>query len=257
MFTRTGVLQVDCADGDAGEMAKQYVPADVEERLYKWWEDQGYFKPAEDNGKQCFVMSMPPPNVTGRLHMGHAMFVALEDIMARFHRMRGHPTLWLPGTDHAGIATQMLVEKDLKSKGMDRVRNGQAHPQSYTPTPDAVTSNSVSAPALHRLRWAATPSSSVCGRGRRNMVVPSPPRYELPLGPSDPFPSRPLPLANRRAPSHAVQPLFVPSLRSLIYPSTLFVVRSVALVPRATGHARSSRSNLNFVNPSPRPSSLS
>lgn len=120
------VETAECGAGTSdGEMAKQYVPAEVEERLYAWWEAKGYFKPAPDNGKQCFVVSMPPPNVTGRLHMGHAMFVALEDIMARFHRMRGHPTLWLPGTDHAGIATQMLVERDLKSKGVERVALGR------------------------------------------------------------------------------------------------------------------------------------
>ena len=104
----------------ADDFPTQYAPADVEQRLYEWWEQSGYFKPAEDNDKQCFVISMPPPNVTGRLHMGHAMFVALEDIMARFHRMRGHPTLWLPGTDHAGIATQMLVERALREEGIER-----------------------------------------------------------------------------------------------------------------------------------------
>lgn len=109
----------------ADEMAKNYVPSEVEERLYKWWEESGYFQPAEDNGKQCFVISMPPPNVTGKLHMGHAMFVALEDIMARFNRMRGRPTLWLPGTDHAGIATQMLVERSLKADGISRVELGR------------------------------------------------------------------------------------------------------------------------------------
>ena len=107
------------------EMAKQYSPAEVEEKLYEWWEQSGFFEPAGDETKQCFVIAMPPPNVTGRLHMGHAMFVALEDIMARFHRMRGHPTLWLPGTDHAGIATQMLVERALRAEGVERVDLGR------------------------------------------------------------------------------------------------------------------------------------
>ena len=87
----------------------RYVPAEVEERLYEWWEQSGYFKPATNDDKQCFVISMPPPNVTGKLHMGHAMFVALEDIMTRFHRMRGEPTLWLPGTDHAGTSASFTV----------------------------------------------------------------------------------------------------------------------------------------------------
>ena len=107
------------------EMATQYASGEVEERLYKWWEESGYFKPGGDETKQCFVIPMPPPNVTGKLHMGHAMFVTLEDIMARFHRMRGRPTLWLPGTDHAGIATQMLVERQLKSQGIERVELGR------------------------------------------------------------------------------------------------------------------------------------
>uniref|UniRef100_A0A7C8YQ21 valine--tRNA ligase n=1 Tax=Opuntia streptacantha TaxID=393608 RepID=A0A7C8YQ21_OPUST len=76
-----------------------------EERIYDWWESQGYFKPNLDREGDPFVISMPPPNVTGSLHMGHAMFVTLEDIMVRYHRMKGRPTLWIPGTDHAGIAT--------------------------------------------------------------------------------------------------------------------------------------------------------
>ena len=70
------------------------------------WEENGHFKPSETAAGEPFTMAMPPPNVTGRLHMGHAMFVTLQDIMARYQRMRGRPTLWLPGTDHAGIATQ-------------------------------------------------------------------------------------------------------------------------------------------------------
>ncbi len=78
------------------------------------WEENGYFKPREPldgsgSSAEPFVVPMPPPNVTGRLHMGHAMFVTLQDIMVRHARMRGRPTLWLPGTDHAGIATQVGV----------------------------------------------------------------------------------------------------------------------------------------------------
>ena len=113
------------AGASAADMPTQYNPTEVEQRLYEWWESSGYFKPAGDEDKQCFVISMPPPNVTGRLHMGHAMFVALEDIMSRFARMRGHPTLWLPGTDHAGIATQMLVERQLRAEGLDREEMGR------------------------------------------------------------------------------------------------------------------------------------
>ncbi|KAM1189727.1 hypothetical protein ACFX2J_025371 [Malus domestica] len=96
-----------------------------EERIYNWWESQGYFRPHLDRGSDPFVISMPPPNVTGSLHMGHAMFVTLEDIMVRYHRMKGKPTLWLPGTDHAGIATQLVVEKMLASEGIRRVDLGR------------------------------------------------------------------------------------------------------------------------------------
>jgi len=112
-------------DIDEEEMPKQYSPMDVERRLYEWWESSGYFQPSGDSDKECFVISMPPPNVTGKLHMGHVMFVALEDIMVRFNRMRGHPTLWLPGTDHAGIATQMLVERALRADGIERKELGR------------------------------------------------------------------------------------------------------------------------------------
>lgn len=91
-----------------------------EERIYDWWESQGYFKPNFDRGGDPFVIPMPPPNVTGSLHMGHAMFVTLEDIMIRYFRMKGRATLWLPGTDHAGIATQLVVERMLASEGLNR-----------------------------------------------------------------------------------------------------------------------------------------
>ncbi|KAL4422888.1 hypothetical protein ABPG75_009085 [Micractinium tetrahymenae] len=84
------------------------------------WESSGYFKPDEGAQGEPYVISMPPPNVTGKLHMGHAMFATLQDIMTRYQRMRGRPTLWLPGTDHAGIATQMVVEKQLAAQGRDR-----------------------------------------------------------------------------------------------------------------------------------------
>ncbi|GJN37518.1 hypothetical protein PR202_gb26486 [Eleusine coracana subsp. coracana] len=91
-----------------------------EERIYKWWESQGFFEPNFERGGDPFVVPMPPPNVTGSLHMGHAMFVTLEDIMVRYFRMKGRPTLWVPGTDHAGIATQLVVEKMLAAEGIKR-----------------------------------------------------------------------------------------------------------------------------------------
>lgn len=112
-------------EGD--EMAPQYNPTAVEEPLYKWWESSGFFKPSEykKGEKKSYVLPMPPPNVTGGLHMGHAMFVALQDILARYHRMKGEPTLWLPGTDHAGIATQLLVERSLNAQGINRYDLGR------------------------------------------------------------------------------------------------------------------------------------
>ena len=88
------------------DLQKNFEHGATEERLYEWWESHGCFKPSDDAVGEPFTIAMPPPNVTGALHMGHAMFVTLQDIMARNARMRGRPTLWLPGTDHAGIATQ-------------------------------------------------------------------------------------------------------------------------------------------------------
>ena len=107
------------------EMAKAYEAQQVEQRLYEWWEASGFFKPADDPAKKPFTLSMPPPNVTGELHMGHAMFVTIEDVIVRWHRMLGESTLWLPGTDHAGIATQSQVEKLLRSEGTSRQNVGR------------------------------------------------------------------------------------------------------------------------------------
>jgi len=102
------------------ELPKAYNPKDVEERIYQFWLDGGYFTPKIEPGKKPFVIIMPPPNVTGELHVGHALTATLEDIMVRWHRMKGEPTLWLPGTDHAGIATQVVVENALTKEGTTR-----------------------------------------------------------------------------------------------------------------------------------------
>ena len=114
-----------CSSGGAPECPESNLPktydfAATEQRLYAWWESNGWFKPRNDPNQpgfdptqKPFVISIPPPNVTGELHLGHAMFVAVEDLMIRYHRMRGEPTLWVPGSDHAGIATQLQVEKEL------------------------------------------------------------------------------------------------------------------------------------------------
>ncbi len=101
-------------------MPTAYEPGRVERRIYQGWVDKGYFTPEIDRSKKPFVVIMPPPNVTGELHLGHALTIALEDLMIRWHRMLGEPTLYLPGTDHAGIATQVVVERDLATDGLSR-----------------------------------------------------------------------------------------------------------------------------------------
>ena len=101
-------------------MAKAYDPRATEERVYEFWEKRGYFKPRIDASKEPFCIIMPPPNVTGELHIGHALTDTVEDILIRWHRMLGDPTLWVPGVDHAGIATQNVVEKQLAKEGLTR-----------------------------------------------------------------------------------------------------------------------------------------
>lgn len=107
------------------DMPSRYDPQSVEQALYAWWEASGLFRPSRPNGASPFIVCMPPPNVTGVLHMGHAMFATIEDILTRFHRMRGRSSLWLPGADHAGIATQLVVEKSLASEGLSRLELGR------------------------------------------------------------------------------------------------------------------------------------
>ncbi|MGL1892654.1 MAG: valine--tRNA ligase [Spirochaetaceae bacterium] len=102
------------------EMEKAYNPKDFEDRLYKFWEENNYFKPNENSEKEPFTVVIPPPNVTGVLHMGHGLNNTLQDILIRYNRMLGRPTLWVPGTDHAGIATQNVVERQLKKEGLGR-----------------------------------------------------------------------------------------------------------------------------------------
>jgi len=107
-------------EGASREMAKSYDPRATEGRVYRFWESRGYFKPRAGAGRGPFCIIMPPPNVTGELHLGHALTDTVEDILIRWHRMLGDPTLWLPGVDHAGIATQNVVEKQLAKEGISR-----------------------------------------------------------------------------------------------------------------------------------------
>jgi len=113
-------------------LPKTYDFKAAEARLYKFWEEKGYFKPTNDPNlpgheqkQKPYVISIPPPNVTGKLHLGHVLFVTLEDLMIRHQRMKGVPTLWVPGTDHAGIATQLQVEMKLKDEGTSREEIGR------------------------------------------------------------------------------------------------------------------------------------
>src|SRR5437660_2004197 len=128
-------------------LPKTYEPQAVEAKWYRFWEEGGYFKPQPnrdrkqfvadrlsaasresgvgDLDRKTFVISMPPPNVTGALHLGHAITATVEDILIRYHRMRGDETLWVPGEDHAGIATQTVVERLLAQEGTDRHKIGR------------------------------------------------------------------------------------------------------------------------------------
>ena len=108
------------------ELSKTYDPSSVEDRIYKTWEEKGYFHAEPDSKKEPYTIVIPPPNVTGQLHMGHALDETLQDILIRYKRMKGYSALWLPGTDHAGIATQIKVEEALRvNEGLTRYDLGR------------------------------------------------------------------------------------------------------------------------------------
>src|SRR5210317_912845 len=102
------------------KLNKGYEPHDVERKWYQEWEESGYFRADENSTKPHYAIVIPPPNVTGVLHMGHALNNTLQDILVRWKRMSVFEVLWMPGTDHAGIATQNVVEKQLAGEGCDR-----------------------------------------------------------------------------------------------------------------------------------------
>jgi valyl-tRNA synthetase len=99
---------------------KSYDPHQVEEKWYRYWMGGGYFRADETSARPSYSIVIPPPNVTGVLHIGHALNNTLQDILIRFKRMQGYNVLWMPGTDHAGIATQNVVEKQLAEEGLSR-----------------------------------------------------------------------------------------------------------------------------------------
>ncbi len=107
------------------ELAKAYDPKSFEDSIYELWKAEGHLMPRAEKGRKPFTVVIPPPNVTGVLHMGHALNNSLQDIQVRYRRMTGRPTLWVPGTDHAGIATQNVVEKKLRKEGKDRHQLGR------------------------------------------------------------------------------------------------------------------------------------
>src|SRR5580700_1322229 len=101
-------------------LAKSFEPQNIESHWGPEWEKRGYAAPTLIEGKKDFSIQLPPPNVTGILHMGHAFNQTIMDALTRYHRMKGYNTLWLPGTDHAGIATQIVVERQLEEQGRRR-----------------------------------------------------------------------------------------------------------------------------------------
>ena len=109
----------------AKELEKTYNPKDIEDRLYKKWEESGYFHAEVDESKKPFTIVMPPPNITGQLHMGHALDNTLQDILVRYKRMQGYNALWQPGTDHASIATEVKVIESLKEQGIEKADLGR------------------------------------------------------------------------------------------------------------------------------------
>ena len=120
VFPATGATKVQPFTPGLDSLAKSFEPAAIERRWGPLWEQSGQYEPTLDVDKPSFCIQLPPPNVTGTLHMGHAFNQTIMDSLARYHRMRGDNTLWVPGTDHAGIATQIVVERKLQSEGLTR-----------------------------------------------------------------------------------------------------------------------------------------
>src|ERR1044072_9320989 len=108
------------------ELAKAFDPHGIESRWYPFWESKGYFKAGFDESRPCFAIQLPPPNVIGTLHMGHAFQQQLLDILSPYHQRSGDSVLWHPGTDHAGIPPQMVVEGQLEAEGKSRREMGRS-----------------------------------------------------------------------------------------------------------------------------------
>ena len=109
----------------AKELAKVYEPAEVEDRTYHFWMEGGYFHAKREEGKKTYTIVIPPPNITGQLHMGHALDNTLQDILIRWRRMQGYDTLWVPGTDHASIATEAKIVAAMQEEGLTKESLGR------------------------------------------------------------------------------------------------------------------------------------
>ncbi len=107
------------------ELATKYNPSEFEDRIYDFWQNGNYFHANLDERKKPYTIVMPPPNITGQLHMGHALDNTLQDILIRYHRMKGFDTLWVPGTDHASIATEAKIVEALRKEGVDKLDLGR------------------------------------------------------------------------------------------------------------------------------------
>ena len=107
------------------ELAKAYEPRDVEDRIYDFWMQGGYFHAEVDEKKKPYTIVIPPPNITGQLHMGHALDETMQDILIRFRRMQGYSALWLPGTDHASIATEAKIVEAMRKEGLTKEQIGR------------------------------------------------------------------------------------------------------------------------------------
>ena len=116
------------------ELAKQYDPSQVEDRIYQFWLDGGYFHTKADPDKKPYTIVMPPPNVTGQLHMGHAVDNTMQDILIRTKRMQGYAALWVPGTDHASIATEAKVVEAMRAASTSSGRTAATSTRKRTPT---------------------------------------------------------------------------------------------------------------------------
>ena len=141
------------------ELSKVYDPKQVEDRTYQFWLDGGYFHAEPNPDKKPYTIVIPPPNITGQLHMGHALDETLQDILIRFRRMQGYETLWLPGTDHASIATEAKIVNAMKEEGLTKAEKASwsAHGNGSANTAEESSSSSKNSVPLATGKENASP----------------------------------------------------------------------------------------------------